>query len=226
MARQALEASAKYISRNPDEVRRYLRGLLGFRVGVPLDAVRWLLERAERRGKIKDPVVTDMPPGLRVTATVELMKTPVRLSAVVFVDRMKISADELRLELRLEDIWTDVLGEARGPVAALLKSGALNLSKPGDIAKYLLLPEIVVESVDNRIVIDLLKDPKMAGNVRLRQALRLLTPMVTASRIGTDEDHLELGFRPLPKGPRAVASAFRKEFVGPSILRVRNLLGR
>lgn len=226
MARQALEASAKYLSRNPDEVRRYVRGLLGFRVGVPLDAVRWLLERAERRGKIKDPIVTDMPPGLRITTTVDLLKTPVRLSAVVFVDRMKISEDELRLELRFEDIWTEVLGDTRGPVVALLKSGALDLSKPGEIAKYLSLPPIIVEAIDNRIVVDLLRDPKLAENARFRQALRLVTPIVTANRVGTDEDHLELGFRPLPKGPRAVASAIRRELVGPSISRVRNLLGR
>jgi hypothetical protein len=43
------------------------------------------------------------------------MKTPLRASAVVYVDRMTITPQQIRLEVRLEEIWAEVLGDAVGP---------------------------------------------------------------------------------------------------------------
>lgn len=225
-ARQALETAGSYLSRNPSEIFRTLSGLLGFRLGVPLDAIRWLLERAERQGKVKHPLVTEVPPGVRVTATFDLMNTPVRGSSVMFVDRMLISSNQIRIELRLEEIWMEVIGEAQGPVAALLKSGALDLSKPGNLARYMSLPKTVVEAKDNRIVLDLMKDPKIADNVRLQRALSLLTPFLTASAMEVDRDHMAVVFRPLPQGVGAAVNAIRHQLVGPGVQRFRSLLSR
>jgi len=137
---------------------------------------------------------------------------------------MGITPDQIRIELRLEEIWAEVLGDAQGPVAALIKSGALDLSKPGNLAKYLPLPPTVVETKDNRIVLDLMKDPKIAGNPRVRRVLSLVTPVVTAHGLETDDDHLELSFRPLPDGVRPAASAIRKHLLSPGLRRIRALL--
>ena len=164
LGRQALEAAGSYLRKNPQEVTRVIWNLMGLRVGVPLDALRWLLERVARSGSVKDPVLTEVPPGIRLTATFDLMKTPIRGSAVVYIDRMVITPAQIRIETRLEEIWMEVQGDAQGPVAALIKSGALDLSKPGNLAKYMPLPPTVVEARDNRIVVDLMKDPKIAGN--------------------------------------------------------------
>lgn len=224
MQKQALDAARRYLRKRPQEITRALWNLLGLRVGVPLDAVRWLLEQAEKSGKVQDPVVTEVPPGIRVTATVDAMKTPLRASAVVYIDRMAITPDQIRIEVRLEEIWVEVLGDAMGPVAALLKSGALDLSKPGNLAKYLPLPPTVVETRDNRIVLDLMKDPKIAGNPRVRRLLSLITPVVTAHGLETDDDHLELRFRPLPEGVRPAASAIRRHLLSPGLRRIKGLL--
>jgi hypothetical protein len=224
LGRQALEAAGAYLRKNPQEITRAIWNLIGLRVGVPLDALRWLLERVAKSGKVKDPVLTEVPPGMRLTATVDLMKTPVRASAVVYIDRMVITPAQIRIETRLEEIWMEVQGDASGPVAALLKSGALDLSKPGNLAKYMQLPPTVVEARDNRIVVDLMKDPKIAQNPVLQRALSLVTPVVTAYALETDGDHLEVMFRPLPDGLRPAASAIRRHLVRPGLQRIRGLL--
>ncbi|MDQ3032006.1 MAG: hypothetical protein M3Y87_06290 [Myxococcota bacterium] len=224
LGRQAFEAASNYLRRNPQELTRSLWSLLGLRIGVPLDALRWLLERVARSGKVKDPVLTEVPPGMRLTATFDLMNTPVRASAVVYIDRMVITPAQIRIETRLEEIWMEVQGDAQGPVAALLRSGALDLSKPGNLAKYMALPPTVVEARDNRIVVDLMKDPKIAGNRTLQRVLPLITPVVTAYALETDDDHLEVTFRPLPDGLRPAASAIRRHLVRPGMRRIRALL--
>lgn len=222
--RKALDAASGYIRRNPQEVSRAVWNLLGLRVGVPLDALRWLLEHVAKSGKLKDPVLTEVPPGIRITATVDAMKTPLRFSAVVYIDRMVITPEQLRIETRMEDIWLEVQGDVQSPVAALIKSGALDLSKPGNLAKYLPLPPMVVEARDNRIVVDLMKDEKIAANPMIRRILPLITPVVTAYGLETDDDHLEVMFRPLPDGLVPAASAIRRHLVRPGLQRIRALL--
>lgn len=224
MQKQAVDAARKYLRKRPQEITRAVWNLLGLRVGVPIDAIRWMLTQAEKSGKVKDPVVTEVPPGLRVTATIDAMKTPLRASAVVYIDRMHVTPDQIRIDIRLEEIWAEVLNGATGPVAALISSGALDLSKPGNLAKYLPLPPTVVETKDNRIVLDLMKDPKIAGNPRVRRILSLITPVVTANGLETDDDHLEVTFRPLPDGVRPAASAIRRHLLSPGLKRIRALL--
>lgn len=224
MRRQVFEAAGDYLRRRPQEVTRAIWNLIGLRVGVPLDALRWLLDRAAKSGKLKDPVLTEVPPGIRFTATVDAMKTPLRASAVIYIDRMVITPDQIRIELRLEEIWAEVIGDAVGPVAALIKSGALDLSKPGNLAKYLPLPPTVIETRDNKIVLDLMKDPNIAKNRMLRRALSLITPVVTAYGLETDDDHLEVMFRPLPEGLLPAASAVRRHLLSPGLRRMRALL--
>ncbi len=224
IASLALSAAGGYLRRNPGEISRLVRNLIGLRAGVPVDALRWLMEQAAKGGKIEDPVITEVPPGLRVTANVDLMKTPVRASAVVYIDRVKIDADQIRLDVRLEEIWMEVIGESSSPVAALLRSGALNLSKPGELAKYMDLPPVIVDARDNRVSLDLMREPKIGENPVVRQALSILTPLLTMHGIESDDDHLNIVFRALPQGVGSAATALRTHLFQPGVRRVRALL--
>jgi hypothetical protein len=224
IATRALTDVGLYLRRNPTELPRTLRNLLGLRAGLPVDALRWLMNRAAEGGKIQDPVITEVPPGLRVTASVDLMKTPVRASAVVYIDRVTVDADRFRMELRLEEIWLEVIGESQSPVAALLRSGALDLSKPGELAKHMDLPPVIVDAEDNRLSIDILKVPTIGENPAVRRVLSLLTPLITMYGIETDDDHLHVVFRAFPQGVGPAAQAVRQHLVRPSIKRVRGLL--
>lgn len=224
IASKALNAAGTYLRRNPAELSRAALNLLGLRAGLPVDALRWLMEQVAKGGKIEDPVITEVPPGLRVTANVDLMKTTVRASAVVFIDRVKIDPDQLRFEIRLEEIWMEVIGESSSPVAALLRSGALDLSKPGELAKHMDLPPVIVEARENKLVLDLLREPRIGQHPVVRQVLSLLTPLVTMHGIEVDDDHLHLVFRALPQGVGTAAAAVRTHLFHPGIKRVRALL--
>lgn len=201
-----------------------MRNLVGLRWGVPVDALRWLMEQAAKGGKIEDPVITEVPPGLRVTASVDLMKTPVRASSVVYIDRVILDSDQLKMVVRLEEIWMEVIGDSTTPVAALLRSGALDLSKPGELAKYMDLPPVIVDATDNKLTLDLLREPKIGDNPVVRQALSVITPFVTMYNINADEDHLNVEFRAFPRGMGEAAGALRTHLLRPGFKRVRGLI--
>ena len=151
-----------------------------------------------------------MPPGLRVGATVDLMKTPVRATATVKIEEIRVSEAELRFALRVRDIRLDLVTDAESPVAALLKSGALDLSRPGDLVKF--LPNrspALVEAEGDRIVVDLMKLPRVGAHKQVRRALSLITPVLGVRAIETDREHFYVALRATPSAlPAVLAAAF------------------
>ncbi len=210
----AARAARQYLRAHPQELTRAARNALGLRMGVPIAALRWLAERAEHGGKVRDVHVEAVPPGLRLAASFEAMHTPLRAAATVYVERLHVSDEELTVTLRVEDLDLKVEGEAQTPVAALVKSGALDLSKPGNLVAYLpQRPPIIVDARDNRITLDLLREPRLRDQAVLRAILAVLTSLATVQGIGTEGDYLEVAFRPLPRGLRGPVSAVRERVV-------------
>lgn len=220
-AQEAINAARDYLRNHPEEVGRALRSAIGLRFGVPLVALRWLGSQAERAGKVKDFSIESVPPGLRVGGHVDMMGTPIRASAVIFIERILFNEEELTVALRLEDVAMKLDGESDSPLAALIKSGALDLSKPGTLAAY--LPgrsPVLAEANGNRIVLDLMRDPKIGKNPLVRHAVGVLTSFVTLHGVESDPQHLDVSFRALPAGLRGAAGAVRKHLVLPSFGRL------
>ena len=93
----------------------------------------------------------------------------------------------------------EVLEGGDSPVAGLIKSGALDLSKPGNLLAFLPnRPPMIVDAQDDRVVIDLLKVPKLAGNPMVQKALAVLTPVLSLRSIRTKDDHLEMQLHATP----------------------------
>ena len=207
-----LEAGSKYLRDHPEELLRALRNLLALRFGVPLDALRFFAGRAGGKKGPKDLVLEAVPPGLRVGATVDLMGTPVRADATVFIERVSITPDELRFEIRLANVSLKVPDDAPAtPLAALLRSGALDLSKPGNLAAYMpKRPALLVDAKDDRVVIDLMRHPKFAKNPRAIRAVALLAPLLTVAGIESDSEHLDVTLRAFPDGIREAVGGIRK----------------
>jgi hypothetical protein len=207
-----LEAGSKYLRDHPEELLRALRNLLALRFGVPLDALRFFAGRAGSKKGPKDVELESVPPGLRVAATVDLMGTPVRAKASVFIERVSITPDELRFEIRLADVSLKVSDDAPvSPVSALLRSGALDLSKPGNLAAYMpKRPALLVDAKDDRVVIDLMRHPKIAKNPRAVRALGLLAPLITVAGIESDSEHLDVSLRAFPDGLREAVGGIRR----------------
>ncbi len=210
----ALGAARRYLRDHPEEIARAARNALGLRLGVPLAAVRWLAERAEASGKVRDVSVESVPPGFRLGASFSLMGAPLRASAVLYVERLHLSDEELAVTLRIEELDLRVTGETSSPVAALIRSGALDLSRPGNLVAYLpQRPPVVVDARDNRITLDLMRDPRLREAEWVQGLVALLTSFVTLQSVEADGDHLDLAFRPLPRGLMAPVRSFRERVV-------------
>jgi hypothetical protein len=225
--RKVVSAVTNFIRENPQEVERGIRSAFGLRFGVPLAAFRWLVQETAEDADAIDLIVEAEPPGLRVAATFEKMETRLRGSAVVFVNRVLLSGDEIRFEVRLEQVGLQVLSSKKTQLSALIRSGALDLSKPGNLIDELPgMPSVIVEAYDNRLVIDLMRSPKFRNNRMLRHAIGLLSSLVTVHGIQTESDHLDVVFRALPKGTLGAAGAIQEHVVEPGLRRVWNRFSR
>jgi len=206
-----LQAARDYLRDHPEELLRVLRGLLGLRMGVPLDALRYLArELAGGKKAPKDVVLEPAPPGLRAQLTVDAMGTPLRVSVVVTVDEVRVGTEKIEIVIRVSDLSLKVLDDAAtSPVAALIKSGALDLSKPGNLVGFMpKRPAMLVDAKDDKVTIDLLKMPKIAENPRVRKILAVVTPVLEVRSIRTRDDHLDMHLRASLSGvPEALTAA-------------------
>lgn len=208
--RAALRSAGRFIAKNPTTMLSMARHALGMRIAVPLDALRWFIANTPPSQKApQDVTITPRPPAIGIGATVDLMGTTVRAGASIRVERIEVGDEKLRVTLRIADVTMKVLGESFTPVAGLIKSGALDLSKPGNLAKF--MPKkspVLVEAHDDMLVLDLMQNPKIAANERVRGILGTLTPVVQVSGMSTEGDFLILQLRASPFGlPRALNAA-------------------
>jgi hypothetical protein len=214
-----VEALVAYLRQHPEELLRVLRNSLALRFGVPIAALRFLVRKlGSGRKAPKDVEISAVPPGVRVAATIDLMGTTVRASAVVYVERLLFDAENLRIELRLAEVSLKVLDLTQEtPVAALLKSGALDLSKPGNLAAYMpKRPPMLVEARDDRVVLDLMKHPKIGRDPRLRRLLGVIVPLVTVRAIETEPEHLDVALSAFPGGIGEVVPGIRRNMARAS----------
>jgi hypothetical protein len=146
-----------------------------------------------------------------VGLSIDAMGTPVRASAAIRIDEIDLSPQAMRVGLKLSDVRLALLGESDAPIATLIKSGALDLSKPGNLVKFLpRRPPAIVEAEDDRIVVDLMKMPSFARNTILRRALAVVTPMVGVRQVETDQDHIYIALRVRPSGLGQTIAALRR----------------
>ncbi len=196
--------------KNPTTMLSMARHALGMRIAVPLDALRWFIANTPPSKKApQDVTITPRPPAIGIGATIDLMGTTVRAGASIRIDQIEISDAAAKVTLRLSDVTMKVLGESFTPVAGLIKSGALDLSKPGNLAKFMpKRPAVLVEAHDDIIVIDLMQNPKFAQNDRVRAILGTLTPVTQVAGLTTENDFLIIQLRVSPFGiPRALNAA-------------------
>lgn len=204
--RAMLQAAVGYVRKNPDEVVRAAVNATGLRFGVPIATLRWFAGQLTGAKAPKDVEISSAPPALRFSAVVDAMGTPVRASAAIKIDEVTITEDSLRIGVRLREVKLALVGDSESPVATLIKSGALDLSKPGNLVKFIpKRPAAVVEADGDRVVVDLMKVPKLASDPRIRRALGVLSPVLGIRAIETDRDHVYVKLRATPAGlPEAI----------------------
>lgn len=204
--RAMIQAAVGYVRKNPDEVVRAAVNATGLRFGVPIATLRWFAGQLQGPKAPKDVEISATPPALRFSAVVDAMGTPVRASAAIKIDEVTITEESVRVGVRLREVKLSLVGESESPVATLIKSGALDLSKPGNLVKFIpKRPPAVVEADGDRIVVDLMKVPKLAKDPRVKKLLGVLSPVLGIRAIETDRDHLYVKLRATPAGlPEAI----------------------
>ena len=215
---ETVDAVRSYLRTHPEELGRAVRSALGLRFGVPVAALRWLGQQAERTGKVEDFQIDSVPPGIRLAANLDLMNTPIRAGAIIYVERIVFNDEELTVALRLEEVDLKLNGESESPIAALIKSGALDLSNPGTLVNF--MPNrspVLAEANGNRIVLDLMRDPNIGKNPLVRRAVSVLTSFVTLHGVETDTKHVDIAFRALPTGLGGAVRSLRNNLVLPSM---------
>jgi len=200
----ALFASVGYLRRHPGEILRYLRNAARLRFGIPVVALQWLVREftTTSEGGVKDVEIHPSPPGLRILATMEQMGTLLRGSCVVIVERVVLNANQACVEIRLKDVAVNLVDESvQTPLAALIRSGTLDLTRVASLVAYLpSRPSALVEAVDDRLVVDLIKIPVRFDPEKLRKIMAILASFLVVEAVETDAEHLDISLRAMPQG--------------------------
>lgn len=213
LTRKAAQAVGSYLRQHPEELVRAAKNVASLKVGFPLAAVRWLIRELGGKKTPKDLRIEAREPGVFVSASLELMKTDLSVSTTVLVEEIIVRQDVLMLNIRLRDLDLQVAPtSAATPIAALLRSGALNLSRPGDLVSYLpQRPAFLVEAKGDRFQLDLLKLPNLPQE-RARKILAALAPLVGVTTIRTADDHIDVALDPLPGGAKDAFERLKRLF--------------
>lgn len=200
--KDALRSAARYLQQNPDVFKKVVHNVRDYKLMIPLDVLRYVAKKAEGHKKApKEVTVEATPPGLKLGGLLVVMGTSVRFSASIRVDEVRISMDEVRFQVRLSGVNLNVEGNSQSPVAAVIKSGMLDLSKPGNIARYLPdRPPFILDAEDDRILLDLMKDEKLKSNPKFARVMSLLTPLFGMRGLSTEGDALVIELIPKREG--------------------------
>jgi hypothetical protein len=203
------------VRQNPRSVVKAATDATRLRFGIPIRALRWAVSAAgqgkPKKNAPKDIELVPAPPALQFAASVDAMGTPVRVAATVRIEDVYIAPDTLRVAIRVTGVSLALVGESDSPIAILIKSGVLDLSKVANVLKVIQKrPPVIVEAGGDRIVLDLLKLPALAKNARFRRALSVISPVVGVRAIETDGEHLYVALRATPRGLREAVHAARQ----------------
>jgi hypothetical protein len=210
----ALRAVAGYVRANPSALAKVATDATKLRFGIPIRALRWAATQPPSKpskNAPKDIELVPTPPALQLAASVDAMGTPLRVSAAIRIEEVYIAPDTVRVAVRVNDVSLALLAESDSPIAMLIKSGVLDLSKVANVVKVLpKRPPFIIEAGGDRIVVDLLKVPALAKNERFKRALSIVSPLVGIRAIETDGEHLYVTLRATPRGLREALHAVRQ----------------
>ncbi len=133
-------------------------------------------------------------------------------SAIINVTEIQLAPDVFKVSLVVTELSL-VAQDTKSPLAQLLKSGALDLTKPADLLKFMgKTPGFIAYAHVDTFQLDLLEVPAIAENDSVRRALNAFTPVVTVSEIFSQDDLLLIAFQAIPGGLPQTVAAVREFF--------------
>lgn len=210
LPKKAARAAGGYLKRHPEEFLRVAKNAATMKLGIPIKALLWVARELGGDKVPGDLLLQARRPGIYARASFEMMKTPLRGGANIIVESVDVRSDAILIDLRFEDISLEVTRENVGtPVAALIQSGALDVSRPGDLLSYMpARPAMLVEAKGNVVTIDLMRHPKLSAK-KAQRLVALIAPLLGVRAIRTDDSHVDVAFSPFPGGPAEAFAQLR-----------------
>jgi hypothetical protein len=192
-----LQNGLGYLVAHPQFLLRSVVNATRLRVGIPLTGLHWLLDKVARGRLPEDLRLTAQEPALHAAATVNVMGTSMALAAAVTVESVMLSAERVRVQVRVRDLSIKLPAES--PLAAMI--GMMDLSKPGDLLNFMpARPPMVLDAQGDLFVLDLMKLPQLAKNPLARRIVAAAAEVLAIRDLRTEDDLLVVGFRVMPLG--------------------------
>ena len=216
-----LQRGFSYLASNPTYLLRSAVNAARMRLGIPLDGVKWLLGKAARGKLPPDLQLEAVPPGLRISATANVMGAAMFVSGLLTVEQVVLGVDSLRVSLRVRELAIKPPPES--PIASML--GMMDLTKPGDLLGFMpMKPAMIVSAHGDLFVLDLLTLPKLAKNPLARRIVAAMSEvlsvkepthatvlrLLSVKELGTEGDLLVLGLGASPLGFMAAIGHLRE----------------
>lgn len=213
LPKKAARAAGSYLKRHPEELLRAAKNAATMKLGIPVKALLWVARELGGDKVPADLLLEARSPGIYARASFELMKTPLRGGANIIVESVDVRRDAILIDLKFKDISLEVTRPNVGtPVAALIQSGALDVSRPGDLLSYMpTRPALLVEAKGNVITIDLMRHPKLSAK-KAQRLVAIIAPLLGVRGIRTADSHVDVAFSPLPGGPAEAFAQLRNLF--------------
>ena len=201
-----IQSGLAYLTSHPEYLLRCIINAARMRVGIPLDAINWLAHKFGGRKLPPDLTLTAEPPGVRISATLEVMGTRMALAATLTVEQILFAMGSIRVELRVRDL--SIKPEGDSPMVQMLSM--MDLSKPGDLLNFMpMRPAMILDAQGDLFILDLMKLPRLAKNERAQRIVAALSEVVAIRELGTEDDLLVVGLRAMPLGLMSALSHLR-----------------
>lgn len=202
-----LQNGIAYLASHPEYLLQCVVNAARLRFGIPLEGLHWLLDKLARGRLPQDLELSAEPPGLRVSATADVMGAKLAIAATITVESVLLSAESIRLQVRVRDL--KIKPPADSPIAAMISM--MDLSKPGDLLNFMpMRPPIVLDAEGDLFVLDLMKLPKLARNPLARRIVAAASEILAIRELGTEQELLVVGFRAMPLGFLAALGHLRQ----------------
>lgn len=198
----ALTSAGRYVRDNPASMITMARHAMGLNVAVPLDAIRWVAANLLTGDAApKQMAIEAIAPAISIKSMVSVYGTDMRSGVTIEVEDLRCESDQFLVVLRVTDLQLEVVGKPDHPLAKMVASGALDLSKPAGLLGFVpKKPPFVVSAKGDRFELDLMRIPAVAENMPLRMALEAITPVINLRAVETRGDMLLFGLEATPTG--------------------------
>ena len=199
----------------PGQVARLLVQALGGRVTIPLCIVR------QRLGGLGDKValhVEGADPGLRVRGEARALGAPIRFSARVDADGIRVEGNARTASILLREVTLATEDDAPGPLADAIRNGMIDTANPATlIGNMMPLPDMIVRAEGQEIVVDLMKVPPIDADAMIAAGFAAVTSYLCVTRIEIADDAIVLHLGLLPGGAKEAALSTARAALLPAV---------